>query len=287
RDVMGTAYFAYSTNLAAKMAEIIGRMDVAEKYERLFGEIRRAFIEAYVFPDGRIKGETQTCYLLAIRFGLLDEKCKKLAAEHLVKDIERKGWHLSTGFVGVGYLLPVLSDMGYDEVAYRLLMNESYPSWGYSIKNGATTIWERWNSYTAEDGFGDVGMNSFNHYSLGSVGEWMYHYAAGIEADEMNPGYKHIRIRPRPNEAFRFVRAKYRSVLGDILSEWELDGDVFRLNVEIPANTTATVYLPCCDRESVRINGVGPGDSEYTDIIGYENGCAVLRITSGVYHFET
>ena len=194
KPLLATAYWAYDAKLMAEMAEATGRNEDARKYRDLNERIKAAFQEAYVSPDGRIEGDTQTCYLLALHMDLLPEDLRSAAAEHLVRTIEREDWHLSTGFVGVGYLCPVLTEAGYTDVAYRLLENETYPSWGYTIKNGATTIWERWDGWTEENGFQSPNMNSFNHYSLGSVGEWLYRYVAGIDFGA--PGYGRIVIRP-------------------------------------------------------------------------------------------
>ena len=182
-----------------------------------------------------------------------------LAAKHLVDDIEAKGGHLSTGFVGVGYLCPVLTDAGYADVAYRLLLNETFPSWGYSIKHGATTIWERWDGWTADKGFQDVGMNSFNHYSLGSVGEWLQRYVAGIDTDPARPGYAHLLLRPHPSRRLPSVRASFESLHGRIASEWRLDGDTFTWNVTVPANVTATATLP-----DGTVHEIGSGDYQFT-----------------------
>ena len=184
KDLLATAYWAYDAKLMAEMAGATGRSDDAREYRDLNENIRAAFEETYVSPDGRIKGDTQTGYLLALHMDLLPEELRSAAAEHLVRTIEREDWHLTTGFAGVGYLCPVLTEAGYTDVAYRLLENETYPSWGYTVKNGATTIWERWDGWTEENGFQSPNMNSFNHYSLGSVGEWLYRYVAGIDLGE-------------------------------------------------------------------------------------------------------
>ncbi|MDP8944702.1 MAG: family 78 glycoside hydrolase catalytic domain, partial [Actinomycetota bacterium] len=174
KHLLATAYWAYDAKLMAEMAGATGRNEDASKYRDLNENIKAAFEEAYLSPDGRIEGDTQTCYLLALHMELLPEELRSAAADHLVRTIEREDWHLATGFVGVGYLCPVLTEVGYTDVAYRLLENETYPSWGYTVKNGATTIWERWDGWTEENGFQSPNMNSFNHYSLGSVGEWLY-----------------------------------------------------------------------------------------------------------------
>ncbi len=193
-DVTATAFYAYSTSLMAKISEVLGKTEQAKQYRQLFEEIRTAFVNAYVNEStGKIKGDTQTVYALALRFDLLPtETLRQKAAENLVACIEKAGMHLSTGTMGCAHLLPALSEAGRDDIAYQLLLTESYPSWLYSVVNGATTIWERWNSYIAETGtFGNIGMNSFNHYAYGSVAEWLYAYAAGIQSDPKAPGYKH------------------------------------------------------------------------------------------------
>src|SRR5215216_5669751 len=218
------------TEITLRHAE--ARHEDAREYRDLNENIKAAFNETYVFPDGQIEGDTQTCYLLALHMELLPEELRSAAAEHLVRTIEREDWHLSTGFVGVGYLCPVLTEAGYTAVAYRLLENETYPSWGYTVKNGATTIWERWDGWTEENGFQSPNMNSFNHYSLGSVGEWLYRYVAGIDLGA--PGYGQIVIHPRPGGSLTHASAEYDSVRGRISSSWKIEGDRFVLEVLIP-----------------------------------------------------
>ncbi|MDF2596736.1 MAG: alfa-L-rhamnosidase, partial [Clostridia bacterium] len=180
-DVVATAYFAYSTKLFANMAEVIGNTADASAYNALFENIKNEFNTTFVDADVRIKGNSQTAYLLALSMDLLPQESRAKAGEHLVERIVASNYHLSTGFLGVNILCPVLSEMGYSDLAYELLLTETFPSWLYSVANGATTIWERWNSYTIDGGFGPVGMNSFNHYSYGAVGEWMFNNSAGID----------------------------------------------------------------------------------------------------------
>ena len=194
-----------------------GRPDRAEHYERLRAGIVAAWQRAYLGDDAYIEGDTQTVYLLALHMDLLPEALRARAAERLVENIERHDFHLTTGFVGVGLLCPVLSDAGYSDVAHRLLLNESFPSWGYSIRHGATTIWERWDGWTEDAGFQTPMMNSFNHYSLGSVGQWLYEHVAGIRA--ASPGYARVLIAPEPG-GLEWARATYRSVRGPIVSAW-------------------------------------------------------------------
>lgn len=274
-DVLATAYFAYSTKLLARIAGVLGKRQDEKKYGALFGHIAEAFRSAFTdSATGRIKGDTQTVYVLALQFGLLSEEGARLAAQHLVDDIKRRGDRLSTGFLGVGYLLPALSDNGQLETAYTLLTQEAFPSWMYSIKHGATTIWERWDGWTEEKGFQTPDMNSFNHYSLGSVGEWMFRYMAGIEADPEQPGFKHTVIRPCPGGKLRSVRASYESLYGTIAVDWSLADDrSFRLEVRVPANTTATVHVP--GTAVTAPEGAQPA------------GGGIYRIGSGVYVFDS
>jgi alpha-L-rhamnosidase len=244
KDVLATAYFAHSTDLVAQSAAILGKTDDAEKYRDLFNQIRAAFNKKFVADNGRIEGDTQTCYLLALKFDLLDDAKKTLAVKYLVQDIAKKHDHLSTGFVGVGYLLPILTQFGHADVAYRLINQDTFPSWLFPVKNGATTIWERWDGWTPDKGFQTPTMNSFNHYSLGSCGQWMYQTIAGIDFGGQDPAFKHIIIRPIPGGGLTWAAASYESPYGPIKSRWELSGNQLKLSVTIPANTTATIFVP-------------------------------------------
>ena len=182
KDLIGTAYFAYSTDLLARSYGG-GQAAEAEKYEKLFRDIKAAFIRRYVKPDGRIQGNTQCCYVMALKFNLLPDELRGKAVQYLTDDIRAKNGHLSTGFVGVSYLLPELTKAGKLDTAFGLLMQDTFPSWLFSVKHGATTIWERWDGWTPDKGFQNPGMNSFNHYSLGSCGQWLFESLAGIGLD--------------------------------------------------------------------------------------------------------
>ena len=259
KELLATAYFAYDASLMSKIAAVLGKTEDAAKYTSLFEDIKMAFNTAFVSADNRLKGDTQTAYVLALRFGLLPEEKRAAAAKHLVADIEAKNWHLSTGFVGVGYLCPVLSEAGYSDVAYRLLLNETFPSWGYSIQHGATTIWERWDGWMADKGFQDVGMNSFNHYSFGSVGEWLQRYVAGIDTDPARPGYAHLQLQPRPSHRLPSASAAFETGHGRITSAWTLAGETFQWSITVPPNVTATATLP-----DGAVHEIGSGDYEFT-----------------------
>ncbi|MDQ6946671.1 MAG: glycoside hydrolase family 78 protein [Actinomycetota bacterium] len=285
RDLLATAYWAYDARLMAEMAAAIGRHADAVKYRELFEGISRAFVQTYLASDGRLEGDTQTGYVLALHMGLLPEELRPAAAEHLVRAIERDGGHLSTGFVGVGYLCPALTQAGRIDVAYRLLLNETFPSWGYTIKNGATTIWERWDGWTAENGFQSPNMNSFNHYSLGSVGEWLYRDVAGLDLDGGTPGYARIVIRPRLGGGLTYARGELDSVRGRIVSAWSVEGDRFRLQVSIPPNTTGTVYVPVAEGAGVSEGGAPATEAKGVEFLKVDGGEAVLSVGSGRYEF--
>mgnify|MGYP005852616039 CR=1 FL=1 len=249
KALIGTAYFAHTADLVSRAATVLGRADVARHYAGLRDRVRSAFNREFVRPDGRLKTETQTGYLLALGFDLLPENHRAVAIDALVADLESRGWHLSTGFVGTGLLMPVLSKAGRNDVAWRVLLQESYPGWLYSIRQGATTMWERWNSYTHADGFGPVGMNSFNHYAYGAVGEWMYAVIAGIDA--LEPGYRKILIRPQPGGGLTWARGRLESPYGLIATDWKVENGTFTLQARVPANTTAVVELPDGTRHEV------------------------------------
>lgn len=286
KEVLATAYYAYDASLMADMARATGRQEAAAKYDALFEFIKKAFNAAYVTPDGRIQGDTQTCYLLGLRFKLLPEELRPLAAKHLADDIAAKNNHLSTGFVGVGYLCPVLSDTGNNDLAYKLLLNDTFPSWGYSIRRGATTIWERWDGWTEEKGFQSVGMNSFNHYSLGSVGEWLYRYVAGIDTDPRYPGFERIIIRPYPGPGLDFAQCSYESVRGQIVSNWKRENGELTLEVTVPANTLATVYVPAADVSRVREGNVLAKQVTGVKFLRQEGDRTVFEVGSGSYVFR-
>ncbi len=244
RDLISTAYFAYTTEIVAKSAKILGLNADAKKYAKLYGRIKEAFNREFVSQTGRLAGDTQTAYALALGFDLLPPSKIRHAADKLVKEIECRGFHLSTGFVGTPLLAPVLSKVGRTDVAYKLVLQKTYPGWIYSILQGATTMWERWNSYTKDKGFGDVGMNSFNHYAYGSIGEWLYATVAGIDLDPERPGYRHIIFRPQPGEGITWAEAELRTRYGLAACKWKLSGKKMQVKITVPPNTDATVILP-------------------------------------------
>lgn len=293
KDLIGTAYFAHAADLTARALRVLGRDEEAAAHEALFAEIREAFNKRYVAADGTIHGNTQSAYVIAIRFGLLDAAMRERAARHLVADIERRGTRLSTGFVGVSHLLHALTSVGRDDVAYALLLQDAFPSWLFSVKHGATTIWERWNGWTPETGpHPDIGMNSFNHYSLGSCGAWMFERLAGIGRESGTAGYRRIVIAPAIGEGRRagitWARATHRSIRGEILSAWSSEPGLVRLDVRIPANTTAEVRVPA---GPTGVSGVTESGGALASAVGVrvvreEAGEVVMEVGSGRYRFE-
>jgi alpha-L-rhamnosidase len=283
RDVLATAYFARSVSLFARMAAATGRSEDAERYESLYQAIKRAFTDAYVAPDGRVKGDTQTGYVLALHFNLLPEALRSRSARLLIDAIERADGHLSTGFFGTAYLPMVLTANGYIDIAYQLLLNETWPSWGYCIRRGATSVWELWDGWTDKKGFQNPSMNSFCHCAFGSIGEWLFTAVAGIDTE--GPGFKRILIHPRPGGGLTYARAHYDSVNGRISTHWRIEEGTFQLDVTIPANTTATVFVPTCDVESVTEGGRPIGQAGDIEIKWIEHRQMAFKIGSGRYQF--
>jgi len=260
--LLGTAFYAHSTQILADSAEVLGKTADAKKYQAEADAIKEAFAFHYFDKNGTLKNapETQTAYILALRFNLIPEDLRKGAAENLVKLIEEADGHLRTGFLGTPYIAQVLDEAGYTDLAFSLLFKETYPSWFYSINQGATTMWERWNSYTLEDGFNSEGMNSFNHYAYGAIGQWMYERVAGITPDPEHPGYKHFYVRPLPGGPLTSAKAELETVYGKVSSSWKLEGNMLSMDVIVPPNTTATVQFPN-GRKSER---VGPGQHQFS-----------------------
>lgn len=295
-DYIDTAYFAYSTKLMAEMAQAIGKTREAAEYCELLGKITLAFNQKYVKPDGSLAVDTQTAYALALYMDLLPENQRPAAAARLAKKIQDNEGRMSTGFLGTRPLLPVLSANGQPDLAVRLFQSHKYPSWGYEVDQGATTIWERWNSYTKDKGFGgaqNAEMNSFSHYSFGAVCEWMFSQLAGIQSE--GPGYQRIIIRPTPpspgsnpdQKPIDWVRAHYDSIRGRIASAWKIEGGSFSLEATLPANTSATVYVSARDAASVTESGKPLAQAPGVKVLRTEGGRVVLAVESGHYKFRT
>ena len=284
KDFLQTAYFARSTDLLRQTAEVLGKKEDAVEYAELLEHIRAAFQKEFVTPNGRLSSNTQTAYALALAFDLLPESQRKQAAERLAEDV-RHFKHLTTGFLGTPVLCKALSDYGYYDEAYMLLNRTEYPSWLYPITKGATTIWERWDGLKPDGTFQDKGMNSFNHYAYGAIGEWMYRTIAGIDIDQAQPGYKHVLIQPHPGGGLTMTQASVHSMYGKVGSSWEVKDGAMTVKIEIPANTTASVRLPGARVEDVTEGGKALGSSAAISGVSQADGAVTLSAGSGSYEF--
>jgi alpha-L-rhamnosidase len=285
KELIGTAYFAYSASLVAKSYAAVGDITNADKYQKLFEQVRSAFNRKYVSKDGHIQGNTQCSYAMALRFALLPANLRPKAGKYLADNVAAHGDHLTTGFVGVSYLLSALTSENQFDAAYRLLLQDTFPSWLFSVRQGATTIWERWDGWTPARGFQNPIMNSFNHYSLGSCGEWMFDQVAGIGADPEQPGFKHIIIHPRPGGKITHAEGSYDSIHGKISTKWAISNGTFSLDVSIPPNTTATVEFPVSDAASLQEGGRTIAVNAGMKIEKSPDGLVQVQIGSGDYSF--
>ena len=244
KDLIATAFFAHSTDLLQRTAAVLGRAEDAAEYASLLSRIKNAFQREFVTTAGRVGENTQTAYALALQFDLLPEDLRAEAARRLAAEVRSRG-HLTTGFVGTPYLCHVLSRYGYLDVAYQLLNRKEYPSWLYPVMQGATTIWERWDGQKPDGSFQDEGMNSFNHYAYGALGEWMYRVVAGLEIDPAEPGYRHVLVQPQPGGGLTSVEARLDTMFGEATSAWALvEEDGFQVTATVPPNAWGTVRLP-------------------------------------------
>ncbi|MDP9201885.1 MAG: glycoside hydrolase family 78 protein [Gemmatimonadota bacterium] len=284
KDLIATAYFAHSTDLFARAAEVLGRGEDARNYRALFERIRAAFQREYVTPTGRLTSNTQTAYVLALDFNLLPNSLRADAARRLAEDVRKMG-HLTTGFLGTPALTRMLSENGYLDDAYNLLLNERYPSWLYEVKQGATTVWERWDGQKPDSTFQESSMNSFNHYAYGAVGDWMYRVVAGLNGDPAQPGYKHIVVRPQPGRGFTYATATLLTPYGEAGSGWKIDGDRLRVTTRVPANTRATVYLPAARLERVQERGSALRSTVGVTKAIQSGDAVVVDVGSGNYEF--
>ena len=300
---IAVAYYALDAQLMAYMSRRLSEADGdtyaqnAEKYEQLYQAIKAEFRQRYITPT--IRQNTQTAFLMALDYNLLEgDKELNNFKSRLRTAITRNKYKLNTGFAGTAILNTTLSRFGMTDLAYDLLLQRECPSWLYSVDQGATTIWERWNSYTRESGFGDPGMNSFNHYAYGAVGEWMYRYMVGIEYDPDEPGFRHIILQPQPDRRTTLpdgqglitsASGHHHSYYGDIRSAWQADGqDALTYDCTVPANTTATLLLPAADEQTpVYESGLPAAEAEGVEYVGYADGCHVFRLGSGTYHFTS
>ena len=285
--VIATAYFAEDTRMMAEMAAALGETNQAAEWAALVPKIRAAFVTAYRQPDGSIYTGTQTAYAITLGMNMIaDPNQRAQTAAKFVEKLAADNDHLRTGFLGTPWLLPALTTIGRDDLAMRLLLNEDYPSWGFEIRMGATTVWERWNSLRANGEFGPADMNSFNHYAYGAVGDWMFQNLGGLQIVE--PGYKQSRIAPLiGGGGLSHARCGIQTPYGLLASEWTLAKGELTLKVTVPANTSAEVVIPAASPEAVREGMVAAVAAPGVSGAAFKAGRVTLRVGSGRYEFTT
>lgn len=285
--LIAQCFYAHSTQLLINSAQVLAKTDDVAKYQAILDKIKIAFVKEYITPNGKLTSGTQTAYILALNFDLFPEAQRAEAAKKLVDNIKLYNNHLTTGFLGTPYLCDVLTRFGYLDVAFTLLTQETYPSWLYPVKMGATTIWERWDGIKEDGNFQNPDMNSFNHYAYGAIGDWMYRTIAGINISEGSAGYKRISIRPRMGGGLTHASAKLETYYGKLSSSWKLTDGKFSMEVTIPANTTATIYIPT--RANQTVTSSGKALSAVKDVTVTEtndNAYLALKVGSGTYQFS-
>jgi alpha-L-rhamnosidase len=302
--LLATAYWAYDVTLMKQMAHAAGRVNDEKKYAEQFEKIRAAFQTKFVHDDGFVDGadnspspfgqinnpnakskggDTQTGYVLALHMRLVPDSLREAASRRLVDKIEGNGWKLGTGFLGTPYLLSVLVDTGHADIAYRLLLNTEYPSWGYLVGHGATTMWERWNGDQMRS---DPSMNSYNHYAYGAVADWIYSYAAGVDALDSDAGFHTIYLHPNFDSRLGSVQLRYASHYGEIGSSWSMKGSAVQWNVTVPPNTTAQVRLSAREQNEYSLDGVAIAKSDKVHAGGEANGRTIYVLPAGSYSFK-
>jgi alpha-L-rhamnosidase len=285
--LIAQCFYAHSTQLLIKTATVLGKTEDVARYTDLLRHIKEAFVKEYLTSNGRLSSNTQTAYVLALNFDMLPEDLRYQAADRLVENIRSYNNHITTGFLGTPYICHVLSRFGKTDVAYDLLLQETFPSWLYPVKRGATTIWERWNGIRPDSTFEPASMNSFNHYAYGAIGDWMYRQMVGLDTEEDGVGYKKIRIQPHVGGNFTNAEATYQTPYGKLSAGWKIENGKLLLDVEIPANTTATIYVPASSAGVVTESGKPIAAIKELQIKEATDGYIPILIGSGEYSFST
>ncbi len=282
KELIGTAYWAHCADLLAAMALAIGRSDDAARLNLRFERVRAAFNRAYVSGDGVVGDGSQACYVLALQFGLLPKDVRPVAAERLASDVRNRGGALTTGFLGTQYILDVLADAGYPSLVYDLLLRRDYPSWGYMLDRGATTLWESWNGTIESDG--KTLTVSQNHYALGSVCGFLFRRIAAIDA--ATPGFQTIRVRPVLDPRIACGGGRYESTMGRIETAWQQTSSSFILKTTIPGNALARIHVPASKDSQIRENRLEVSKRRDVRLLSRDNREAVFEVGSGNYHFS-
>ncbi len=269
------------------MAEVIGKNSEASYYSELSEKIKKAFIETFVDKDGMIEGDAQSCYAMALYYNLYPEELEENFEKRMIDKFIPYDGRMNTGFHSTLPLMKELSKRGYSKKAFDLLETKEFPSWGYSIAQGATSIWERWDGYVKGRGMQGAGMNSFNHYAFGAMGEWMYENILGIQPDPDAPGFRHFILKPLPGGTLTWAEGSYHSICGKIEVKWKKEKGRFEYKVVIPPNTTATVYIPSSGADKVTLDGKKLSEVLDQDPIIDEDGYTVFKAESGRYSFKS
>lgn len=281
---IASAYYVYSSEILSKTARILKRYEDADKYDHYAEQMKKNIFKEFFSENGRSTIETQTAYLLALKFNLVTEDLKPRVVRDLVTLLKKDNMHLQTGFVGTPFLCRILSEYGYSDLAYQIFMQEDYPGWLYAVKMGATTIWERWDSVLPDGSISGNGMNSLNHYSYGSIVEWMYRHMCGICQLEAFPGYSRFELRPEPNSRIYGAEAEYDSPKGKIQIGWKRnDEEVMQMKIRIPFDTEADVYLPDAKLDSVKLLGAGLQLEKKMEQLEHR---VKVRLTAGSYEIQ-
>jgi len=281
---ISSAYYCYSAEIVSKTAKVLGMSEISREYEELSNEVRTAIRNEYFTKNGRLALSTQTALIVALFMDLAPDEFRERTAKDLRKQLQKDKNHLTTGFVGTPYLCRVLSESGNNDLAYSLLLNKDYPSWLYAVTMGATTIWERWNSVLPDGKISGTDMNSLNHYSYGSIVEWMFRNMAGINPVEDKPGFRHVKLAPQPDYRLKYVKASLNSAVGLYESQWSINEDgTLNYKFIIPFNATATLILPDTGIETVQVNNKLFEETELCANQSGENIC--VELTSGVWEF--
>ncbi|MFV0605916.1 MAG: family 78 glycoside hydrolase catalytic domain [Niabella sp.] len=283
--LIAQCFYAHSTQLLINTAAILGKAGDEKEYSDLLTKIKAAFNKEYVTPSGRLVSGTQTAYILVLHFDMLPEALRKQAAERLAENIKGYGYQLTTGFLGTPYLNHVLTKFGYNDIAYKLLLRDKYPSWLYPVTQGATTIWERWDGQKPDGSFQHKWMNSFNHYAYGAIGDWMYRKMAGVDTYEDGAGYKHIKIKPHIGEGFTNVAASLKTYYGTVGNQWEVNDKGITMQSEIPANTRATIWIPETDSNKITEGGKPISQQKNIKVTGVTDNYTTIECGSGKYNF--
>eukprot|EP01137_Pigoraptor_chileana_P015330 Opistho-2@71102 len=281
--LIAQCFYAHSTQLLINAARVLGKTAEVTSYETLLKNIKAAFAKEYLTATGRLVSSTQTAYVLALNFDMLPENLRAQAAERLSANVKDYGNHLTTGFLGTPYLCHVLTRFGYVDLAYKLLLQETYPSWLYPVKMGATTIWERWDGIKPDGTFQVPSMNSYNHYAYGAIGDWMYRVMVGLDTYEDGTGYKHSKIQPHIGGGFTNAAASLQTYYGKLSNSWKVTGDQLLMEVEVPANTTATVFVPAKSADAITESGTAITQSKDIKLLETKEGAVKLSLGSGKY----